>query len=111
MHFVSCRHSTSGRADLRNLATVSMRRRTELIFHVVREKRMRAVYYHGSRWRRAVVHRRSFVGQRRICAVPTMHPNLDETGGHAEPVITVRAQLRSSSGAHSRDPVALPTVL
>src|SRR5437764_14935474 len=49
MHFVSCRHSTSGRADLRNLATMSMRRRTELIFHVVRENRMRAVSYHGSR--------------------------------------------------------------
>jgi hypothetical protein len=28
---------------------MSMRRRTELIFHVVREKRMRAAYYHGSR--------------------------------------------------------------
>jgi len=27
---------------------MSMRRRTEVIFHVVREKRMRAVYYHGS---------------------------------------------------------------
>jgi hypothetical protein len=26
-----------------------MRRRTELIFHVVREKRMRTGYYHGSR--------------------------------------------------------------
>jgi hypothetical protein len=30
------------------LATMSMRRRTELIFHVVREKRMIAVSYHGS---------------------------------------------------------------
>ena len=28
----------------------------------------------------------------------------------AEPVITVRAQLRSSRGAHSRDPLALPTL-
>src|ERR1700742_3582352 len=37
MHLVSCRHSTSGRTDLRNLATRSMRSRTELIFHVVRE--------------------------------------------------------------------------
>ena len=40
MHLVSCRHSTSGRTDLRNLATRSMRSRTELMFQVVREKRM-----------------------------------------------------------------------
>src|ERR1700728_2183779 len=40
MHLVSCRHRTSGLADLRNFATISMRRRTELIFQVVREKRM-----------------------------------------------------------------------
>src|SRR5579883_730046 len=42
MHLVSCRHSTSGLIDLINLATRSMRRRTELIFHVVRERRMKA---------------------------------------------------------------------
>src|ERR1700704_1519520 len=59
MHLVSCRHSTSGRADLRNLATMSMRRRTELIFHVVRENRMRAVYYHGSRRGFPPLHRKS----------------------------------------------------
>ena len=35
MHLVSCRHSTSGRTALRNLATRSMRNRTELIFQVV----------------------------------------------------------------------------
>jgi hypothetical protein len=40
MHLVSWRHSTSGRTDLRNLATISMRSRTELMFQVVRESRM-----------------------------------------------------------------------
>src|SRR5882724_7843320 len=44
MHLVSCRHSTSGRIDLRNLATRSMRSRTELMFHVVREKCMASMY-------------------------------------------------------------------
>src|SRR5665213_717877 len=44
MHLVSCRHSTSGRTDLRNFATISMRSRTELIFHVVREKRIGMLY-------------------------------------------------------------------
>src|SRR5882757_4360444 len=44
MHLVSCRHSTSGRAALRNLATRSMRSRTELMFQVVREKRMGRTY-------------------------------------------------------------------
>src|ERR1017187_2654691 len=44
MHLVSCRHSTSGRTALRNLATRSMRRRTELMFQVVREKRMARMY-------------------------------------------------------------------
>src|SRR3982074_2599145 len=44
MHLVSCRHSTSGRAALRNLATKSMRSRTELMFQVVREKRMGRTY-------------------------------------------------------------------
>src|ERR1700759_2232280 len=43
MHLVSCRHRTSGRIDLRNLATRSMRSRTELMFQVVREKRMGAL--------------------------------------------------------------------
>src|SRR5262249_48227672 len=40
MHLVSCRHNTSGRAALMNLATRSMRSRTELMFQVVRERRM-----------------------------------------------------------------------
>src|ERR1044072_1752470 len=62
MHFVSCRHSTSGRANLRNLATMSMRRRTELMFHVVRESRMRAVYYHGSRRGFPPLHRKNGAG-------------------------------------------------
>src|SRR6266446_5946845 len=62
MHLVSCRHSTSGRADLRNLATMSMRRRTELIFHVVRENRMRAAYYHGSRRGFPPLHRKNGAG-------------------------------------------------
>src|SRR3954454_10239183 len=44
MHLVSCRHSTSGRAALRNLATRSIRSRTELMFQVVREKRMGRTY-------------------------------------------------------------------
>src|ERR1700760_3278062 len=43
MHLVSCRHSTSGRADLMNFATRSMRSRTELMFQVVRERRMEPV--------------------------------------------------------------------
>src|SRR5579859_7223770 len=41
MHLVSCKHRTSGLTDLMNLATRSMRSRTELIFQLVREKRMR----------------------------------------------------------------------
>jgi hypothetical protein len=44
MHLVSCKHKTSGLAALRNLATMSMRRRTELIFHVVRQKRIGRMY-------------------------------------------------------------------
>src|SRR6266550_1676846 len=44
MHLVSCRHNTSGRIDFRNLATMSMRSRTELMFQVVREKRMGRMY-------------------------------------------------------------------
>src|SRR5438874_2374153 len=40
MHLVSCRHRTSGLTDFKNLATRSMRSRTELIFQVVRERRM-----------------------------------------------------------------------
>ena len=40
MHLVSCRHKTSGRIDLMNFATRSMRSRTELMFQVVRERRM-----------------------------------------------------------------------
>src|SRR5258708_2840609 len=44
MHFVSCRHRTSGRTDLMNFATRSMRRRTELMFQVVREKRIGRMY-------------------------------------------------------------------
>ena len=35
MHLVSCRQSTSGRTDLMNFATRSMRSRTELMFQVV----------------------------------------------------------------------------
>ena len=35
MHLISCRHSTSGRTDLMNFATRSMRSRTELMFQVV----------------------------------------------------------------------------
>src|SRR5262249_3240392 len=42
MHLVSCRHSTSGLIALMNFATRLMRRRTELIFQVVRERRMKA---------------------------------------------------------------------
>src|ERR1700722_9062864 len=41
MHLVSCKHRTSGLTDLMNLATRLMRKRTELIFQVVREKRMK----------------------------------------------------------------------
>src|SRR5437764_14699395 len=41
MHLISCRQSTSGLAALMNLATRSMRSRTELIFQVVRDRRMR----------------------------------------------------------------------
>src|SRR5690349_23466815 len=40
MHFVSCRHRTSGRVALMNRATRLMRRRTELMFQVVSERRM-----------------------------------------------------------------------
>jgi len=42
MHLVSCRHKTSGRTALMNLATRSMRSRTELMFQVVRESRIEA---------------------------------------------------------------------
>src|ERR1700691_1918250 len=41
MHLVSCKHRISGLTDLMNRATRSMRRRTELIFQVVRERRIR----------------------------------------------------------------------
>src|SRR5580692_3992483 len=41
MHLVSCKHNTSGLVALMNLATRLMRKRTELMFQVVRERRMR----------------------------------------------------------------------
>ena len=40
MHLVSCRHRTSGLSDFKNFATRSMRSRTELMFQLVRERRM-----------------------------------------------------------------------
>src|SRR4029450_9978650 len=101
MHFVSCRHSTSGRTDLRNLATMSMRRRTELIFHVVRENRMRAVYYHGSRRRRPACPQVEFrkVGKGALATCPPSILDRDIHGGHAEPVIG-RAFARPVGFAH-----------
>src|ERR1700761_8800904 len=59
MHLVSCRHSTSGRCALMNLATRSMRSRTELMFQVVRERRMGSRLSMVPRDVARIVHRRA----------------------------------------------------
>src|ERR1700759_1716307 len=64
MHFVSCRQSTSGLTALRNLATRSMRRRTELMFHVVRKKRLGRTYQDRRRKTRLILSGHSTASRR-----------------------------------------------
>src|SRR5260370_13027113 len=81
MHLVSCRHSISGLTALRNLATRSMRSRTELMFQVVTEKRISGL----------------ITGIARSASDEAIHVN----------IILWIASRSLSSGAHSRDPVAV----
>src|SRR3979411_383264 len=84
MHLVSCRQSTSGRTDLRNLATISIRRRTELMFQGVSDNRMERTYYrHCADRKRPSRGARDKSRDRAACARRKGSAASDEAGGSA----------------------------
>src|SRR5205807_1863769 len=83
MHLVSCRHSTSGLAALMNRATRSMRSRTELMFQVVRERRIE-----------------DFVGWAKRPRPPWLHERRRKRAHHLRLSVPDRWARRKSAFAH-----------